>query len=311
MPVVILVTLPAILITLAQNKQVTGNWTTLPYVLSRYQYGVPTSFTFQPNSIPHRQLTTEQQLDYKVQVLVHGEDAETIGTYFDRLGQRVRFYRFFYLAPLYLALPLFLAALREWRFVWAGLTLIVFGLGANFYPYFYPHYIAAVTCLFILVSVTALDKLSRLTLRGRPTGQQAAALIVLLCTAHFLFWYGLHVFENDALAGALAPYETWDLINHGDLQGRRAINRQLAGIPGKQLVFVRYWPQHQFEEWVHNAADIDGARVVWARDLGATENEKLRRYYPDRAAWLLEPDPKPPRLSPYQAEAPDTVKAGP
>jgi hypothetical protein len=309
--VVVLVTLPAILISLAQNKQVTGSWTTLPYLLSRYQYGVPTTFTFQPNPVPHRELTTEQQLDYKVQVLVHGEDPETAVTYIERLGQRVRFYRFFFLAPLYLALPMFFIALREWRFVWVVLTLLLFSLGANFYPYFYPHYIAAVTCLFILMSVTALERLSRLTIRGWPVGQQAACLIVFLCTAHFLFWYGLHAFENEEIARALAPYETWDLINHGDLEGRRAINNQLAQMPGKQVVFVRYWPQHRFEEWVHNAADIDATRVVWARDLGPIENEKLLLYYPDRTAWLLEPDAKPPRLSRYQTEAPGSMTTNP
>ena len=32
------------------------------------------------------------------------------------------------------------------------------------------------------------------------------------------------------------------------------------------LVFVRYAPQHLFqEEWVGNAAGIDGSRVVWPR----------------------------------------------
>jgi hypothetical protein len=310
LPVIVLVTLPAIVITLTQNKQVTGSWTTLPYVLSRYQYGVPTTFTFQPNPIPHRELTTEQLLDYKVQVLVHGEDSETIGTYFARLAQRVRFYRFFFLAPLYLALPMFFVTLREWRFVWVVLTLLLFSLGANFYPYFYSHYIAAVTCLFILVSVRALERLSRLTIRGWPAGQQAATLIVFLCTAHFLFWYGLHTLENEELARALVPYETWDLINHGDPEGRRAVNNQLAEIPGKLLVFVHYWPQHRFEEWVHNPADIDGARVVWARDLGAPENEKLRRYYPDRNVWLVEPDAKPPRLTRYPEGAPGSLTTG-
>jgi len=78
------------------------------------------------------------------------------------------------------------------------------------------------------------------------------------------------------------------------------VNQQLASLPGKLLVFVRYYPQHIFqEEWVYNRADVDASRVVWARDLGADENEKLRAYYKDRSVWLLEPDFRPPRLRPY------------
>jgi hypothetical protein len=65
-------------------------------------------------------------------------------------------------------------------------------------------------------------------------------------------------------------------------------------------VFVRYGPQHTFKEWVHNEADIDASRVVWARDLGAAENQKLLRFYPQRTAWLLEPDAKPPKLEKYE-----------
>jgi hypothetical protein len=52
--------LPAITLMLAQNFAVTGSFTSLPYELSRYQYGVPTTFTFQPNPEPHRTLTQEQ-----------------------------------------------------------------------------------------------------------------------------------------------------------------------------------------------------------------------------------------------------------
>ncbi len=72
----------------------------------------------------------------------------------------------------------------------------------------------------------------------------------------------------------------------------------MDAIPGRLLVFVRYWPQHLFQdEWVYNGADIDGQRVVWARDLGDVENEKLLRYYPGRRSLLLEPDARPPKLS--------------
>src|SRR6202167_4086373 len=62
-----LICLPAIGIVLAQNKQATGNWMTLPYSLSQYQYGVPASFTFQPHPVPHNDLTREQEMDYRMQ----------------------------------------------------------------------------------------------------------------------------------------------------------------------------------------------------------------------------------------------------
>ena len=289
----LLVLLPAIALVLLQNKQVTGSWTTLPYMLSQYQYGVPATFTVQPNPIPHRQLTREQQLDYEIQSETHGAGTDAFATFWDRFGSRIRFYRFFFLAPLYLALPAFLFALRERRFLWVLLTILIFGLGTNFYPYFYTHYIAAIACLFVLVSVTALERLNRFNL---------ARLILFLCAAHFVFWYGLHLSGSQPLYTAMTPYETWDAINHDDPDGRIAINKQLAEYRGKQLVFVRYYPPHEFREWVHNAADIDASLVVWARDLGAEENEKLLRYHPDRTAWLLEPDFRPPRLTPYRPQ---------
>jgi len=124
--------------------------------------------------------------------------------------------------------------------------------------------------------------------------------LVLLATAHFLFWYGVHFFGTEELVPVMR-YETWDFINFGDPEGRIAVNRELANAPGKQLVFVRYAPNHRFREWVHNAANIDRAQVVWARDLGDTENQKLRAYYGDRHPWLLEPDAEPPKLTTYPA----------
>jgi hypothetical protein len=299
--IVTLVVLPAIFLMLLQNKKVTGNWTTLPYTLSQYEYGVPASLTFQSNPVPHHELTPEQQLEYEVQRSFHGDATDTIRTYLLRLEYRVRFYRFFFLPPLYLALLVFVGTLREYRFVWVLLTLLVCAFGANFFPAFQLHYIAALTCLFILVSVVGLEHLSRFSIRGMAVGSDAARLILFLCVAHFVFWYGIHLFDDTGVSQSVRQYETWDAINHQNPERRVLINHQLAQAPGKQLVFVRYWPSHIFQdEWVYNSADIDSARIVWARDLGATEDEKLIRYYPDRRVWLLEPDARPPRLSPYQ-----------
>jgi hypothetical protein len=289
--------LPAPLSILAQNRQVTGSFTTLPYQVSRYQYGVPAPFTFEPNPPPHRALTAEQDLVYRAQVDVT-EQALDLG-FMGRLWERVRFYRFFFLAPLYLALPAFLLALGEWRFRWVALAIGLLALGSNTYPYFYPHYVAAAACLFLLVSVTALDRLTRI-----PSLAGAARVVLFLCAFQFLFWYGIHLAGNQRMLFAMTRYESTDFIDYGDPEGRLAIGGRLAAAPGRQLVFVRYGPMHMFHEWIHNAADPDAARVVWAADLGAAENEKLRRYYPNRRAWLAEPDARPPLLIPYELAPP-------
>lgn len=299
--VVVLVVIPAIAVTLLQNKRVTGSWTTVPEAFSQYQYGVPAGLTFQANPVPHHELTPQQQLDYQMQRSFRGQGPETLQNFFVRLLYRVRFYRFFFLVPLYLALPAFLFALREGRFAWVVITLGIFALGVNFFPAFQFHYVAAVTSLFILVSVIGLRQLSRLKIGGR----EAAQFIVMLCGAHFLFWYGLHLIDNTDVSTALRQYETWDYINHRNPERRIAVNRQLASLPGKLLVFVRYWPQHIFQdEWVWNEADIDAARIVRARDRGPVENQKLRNYYRDRTVWLLEPDFRPARLTRYESEPP-------
>ncbi len=51
-------------------------------------------------------------------------------------------------------------------------------------------------------------------------------------------------------------------------------------------------------EWVFNGADIDHAKIVWARDMGAEQNLELVRYFSQRKAWMVEPDQDPAKLSP-------------
>jgi hypothetical protein len=285
--------LPALGLTLLHNQQVTGNWLTVPAMLSRFQYGVPTTFTVEPNPIPHRPLTPQQELSYRSQVSYHGEGTDTSARFLSRLVYRIRFYRFFFLPVFYLGLLAFLLRLLERRALWLATTLAIFALGANFYPFFFPHYIAGATCLFLLVTVMGLER----------WGRRLAPILLFLGVVHFLFWYSLHLSEGQDFGQAMLRFETWNSIHQVNAERRILIRDLLTAAPGRQLVFVRYGPQHIFQdEWVYNEADIDGARIVWARDLGSSENDKLRRYYPDRTVWLLEPDSRPPALNPYVPE---------
>lgn len=303
--VAVLLALPGLVLTALQNKAVTGSFATLPYVLSQYEYGVPAGLTFEPNPIPHRELTPQQELEYKSQRASHGEEADTFRKFLLRLEYRVRFYRFYLFPSLYIALAFFLVAARGYRRAYIVTACAVFALGANFFPYLYPRYVAGVACLFVLMSVAGLQTLSRVVIRGHPAGRRAAIVILAFCAAQFLFWYTLHVFDNEDVSIALKRFESWDSINHWDSGERESVERELAKTAGQKLVFVSYWPNHLFQhEWVYNAADIDASEVVWARDLGPERDKKLVGYYPKRSVWLLEPDARPPKLSRYEEPRP-------
>jgi hypothetical protein len=287
--------LPAVTLQLLHDHAVTGSWTTLPYALSRYQYGVPNTFTFQPVAVPHAELTEAQRLYAEGQAAVHG-DGESPERYFERLASRAGFYRFFLLAPLCLALLFYLPFLGAYRYAWIAVTVALFALGTTFYPYFFPQYLAALTSVFLLVAVLGLGRLSALN-------PAAARWLLLLCAAHFVFWYAVHATGDETILRAMAPFETADRINYGDPEGRIAVNRKLAEAPGKQLVFVRYFSSHGYHEWIHNSANIADERVIWALEFTPDENAKLKSRYPDRTVWLMEPDALPPQLVPYPANS--------
>lgn len=273
------------------NHAVTGSWTRLPYQVSRYQYGVPATFTMQANAVPHRELTREEQLDYQIQSKLHGQGPDTLARFAGRLLQRLPIYRFFFVPPLMIAIVAFFWTVRRRDSRFLALAVLVFAIGTNFYPYFYSHYIAALTCVFVLIAMIGLARLGRV-----------GVLIGYLCAFHFVFWYGVHLVAATSAARTFERLETGDNINGTDPEGRVTIGRQLDQAPGKHLVFVRYGAAHAFEEWVYNGADIDSQRIVWARDRGAG-NRQLIDYCPGRTVWLLQPDMQPPQLTSYSEQS--------
>lgn len=152
------------------------------------------------------------------------------------------------------------------------------------------HYVAPITGLLLVLAVQALRQL-RL---GRWRGQMLGRAYVRALAASYLVLLVLSVFiERRATADA----------RH---EQRASILRQLSTGPAKHLVLVRYEPKPlglNHEEWVYNGADIDGAPVVWAREMGPREDAALVEYFHDRTVWRVDADASPPRLEPYSPPA--------
>jgi hypothetical protein len=61
------------------------------------------------------------------------------------------------------------------------------------------------------------------------------------------------------------------------------ILRELEADGRRHLVIVQYGLKHQQNwEWVYNEADIDGARVVWAREMDLLQTRRLIEFFKDR-----------------------------
>lgn len=166
-----------------------------------------------------------------------------------------------------------------------------------------PHYAAAFSGIFYL---RFLQSLERLSAWKKPFGPLLAASIPALFVLAFLnSAIGLARGGNDPIrfAPGRDSFSTV-LAERGARFGaaRDATDRDLANLPGGQLVLVRYQPGHDPQnEWVFNHADIDRSRVVWAREMGPAEDAPLLDYFHDRHVWLAEPDATPLRLTPYSA----------
>lgn len=74
----------------------------------------------------------------------------------------------------------------------------------------------------------------------------------------------------------------------------------IAQAKGRKLVIVRYKPSYNvYGEWVYNKAHIDGAEIVWAREMSRANDASLLQYFRSRKIFLLRPDEIPVQLRSY------------
>jgi hypothetical protein len=191
--------------------------------------------------------------------------------------------------PLVLTVPLVVLAWilqdRWSRFALVTCGVLTAGLIVG-HPWFFTHYAAPMTALIFVLALQMLRKLRLWRRRGPQTGRLAAWTLVVICFTSFAAVYALEL--RSSRAAETLP--------------RARILAQLKETNGRHLVIVRYGPDHAFnEEWVYNEADIDGAKVVWAREMDSAQNRKLLEYFKDRHIWLVEVgrDGSSPELKPY------------
>jgi len=152
----------------------------------------------------------------------------------------------------------------------------------------FPHYAAPLTCVIFLLLAQAIRHLRTIRLGGRPLGLALSWAIFYLLATDVVLSVKNHVCD---------PLQ-WTC--QGD-PSRTAIAQTLSNTPGKHLIMVRYEEDHNLhDEWVYNGAEIDTAKVLWARELDPAQNAKLFAYFRDRQVWLVEPDTDNTELIPYQ-----------
>lgn len=211
------------------------------------------------------------------------------------IGKIIRPLQFYVGAAL--ALPLLMSPLllRDRRMRWLLITLGVVMLGAFMETWFDPHYIAPATALIYALVLQSMRHLYVWKRRGRSVGQQLARAIPLACVLVVALRVGAAPLH---LKGTLVDPASGYAESLGAKRAR--LVKQLEASEGQHLVIVRYAAGHRpADEWVYNRADIDAAKVVWAREMDEARNGELMSYFKGRRVWLLEADAPVPRLSPY------------
>jgi MFS family permease len=264
---------------------------------------------------PWQRLNLKHEYHHLVMERFYLHDWQLISYYharrapFDLLATKISGIYHFFLGPL-LALPLVvMLAINPRQFFRKSITgktgFLVAVCGATLIGlalpiYFIPHYAAPITAAIYALILQAMRYLRLWSWRGKRAGLALVRAIPAICVLLFL----LRAFAPQLHIPTPVEWEhTWCSEHYQNLDRAKAL-AQLEALPGDQLVIVRYNQFHESgNEWVYNRADIDTARIVWARDMGNSGNAELIRYFPQRRIWLAEPDLAPPRLSPFLVPA--------
>ncbi len=287
------------------NWRVTGSAFVTPQMLNMSQYSANSLTTWGDDPPPHVYNNETMRAFYRNAAEAFTDVPHSLLDVAYAMARKGQVLFSFFLGPL-LAVPLILVPSVFWN---RQLRLPLFGIltfavGQLFIAWrILPHYFGPAMCCLYAFIVLAMSKLWEWKWRERPSGRFLVRGIVAVAVVMI----GIRIYA--APLGIELQFEPldWTASIPGDAD-RAALKSQLSRDPERFLVIVRYAPDHDTNrEWVYNEADLNQAKIIWARDLGP-ETDALVQHFGDRRAIVVEPDRNPHEYVPYQlASGPATV----
>jgi len=289
-----------------------GNALTLPYTIDRQTYAIAPYYVWQqarPEPVYRHAVLRDF---YEITELPMYPRVHSLTGYLPWTGVKFMFSLLFF-AGISLLVPLcmFRRVFLDRRIRLLVVCALVLGCGVAIEIFLIPYYLAPFTAAFYAIGLQMMRHLRVWKMGRSPVGLAMVRLTIAACVV----MAGVRVLAEPLHLG---PPEwdpgNWNLVWFGPQHfgtERAQIEAQLESLPGGQLAIVRYGSDHNpLDEWVYNGADIDGSKVVWAREMDAADNLELTQYYRGRRVWLVEPDAIPARISPYPAPEPKQKGSG-
>ncbi len=270
------------------NWRGTGNPLLFPYALNERMYVTTPTLFWMKERPPLHYLNPQFENFYNVTVRgwwVQGR-VHSVGSAVSHLSWLGATTVYFYFWPE-LCVPLFLLPriLLDRRMRFLIVQTGIYTLGLLLVPWEELRYVAPLTATLVVLLVQGIRHLRHWKPGRRPVG-------VAFSRAVFLLTLVLGPFHPLAKSLERHPPE--------GIEFRAQFESQLNASPGEHLLIVRYAPEHDSaRDWVYNAADIDRAKIVWAREIPGVNIHPLLDYFHGRRVWLVEPDAAPPRITPY------------
>jgi hypothetical protein len=264
------------------NYRITGHPLRLPYREYYEQYETVPPFSIVPISTTPR---TFRHFDLGSRNRGTYERAASWHLFIERPLDWLTMLRYYYGNLIWLlAVIVFMPALcRSKRTRFTLILTAIIGVASLIEVWWYPHYGAPFLAALLILVVQSMRYLRQWKHHGQEAGR---FLVSAIPVAVFMVMV-------TSEAEAIAKHRTTDQTQAANAQIAQKENIEqelLKKQPGQHVIFVSYAGlPSPHEEWIYNRATIDTAPVIWALDLGQTENEKLRRYYKGRSFWRFKP----------------------